>query len=64
MRKGKKDYSWILPIVGGILLSLSAWTLVSITELQSSVASIQNELLNIDKQFGRVYFWFEKITGK
>ena len=64
MRRGKKDYSWILPIVGGILLSLSAWTLVSITELQSSVASIQNELLNIDKQFGRVYFWFEKITGK
>lgn len=64
MRRGKKDYSWILPIVGGILLSLSAWTLISITELQSQVSSMQNELLNIDKQFGRVYFWFEKITGK
>ena len=64
MRKGKKDYSWILPIVGGILLSLSAWTLISITELQTQVSSMENELLNIDKQFGRVYFWFEKITGK
>ena len=64
MKRGKKDYSWILPIVGGILLSLSAWTLISITELQTEVSSMKNELLNIDKQFGRIYFWFEKVTGK
>tara|TARA_R100001510_G_C7439442_1_gene69365 strand:- start:227 stop:415 length:189 start_codon:yes stop_codon:yes gene_type:complete len=60
----KKDYSWMLPIVGGILLSLSAWTLISITELQSTVSSIQNELINVDKQFGRIFYWFDKFTGK
>ena len=54
----------MLPIVGGILLSLSAWTLVSITELQSAVSSIQNELVNVDKQFGRIFYWFDKFTGK
>ena len=63
MRKGKKDYSWILPIVGGILLSLSAWTLISITELQSQMSYIQNELLNVDKQFGRIFYWFDKFTN-
>jgi hypothetical protein len=62
MRKDKKDYSWILPIVGGILLSLSAWTLISITELQATVSSIQNELVNVDKQFGRIFYWFDKFT--
>ena len=62
MRKDKKDYSWILPIVCGILLSLSAWTLISITELQATVSSIQNELVNVDKQFGRIFYWFDKFT--
>ena len=62
MRKDKKDYSWILPIVGGILLSLSAWTLISITELQATVSSIQNELVNVDKQFGRIFYLFDKFT--
>ena len=62
MRKDKKDYSLILPIVGGILLSLSAWTLISITELQATVSSIQNELVNVDKQFGRIFYWFDKFT--
>ena len=54
----------MLPIVGGILLSLSAWTLISITELQATVSSIQNELVNVDKQFGRIFYWFDKFTGK
>ena len=62
-KKAKKDYSWILPILGGILLSLSAWTLISITELQSQMSSIQNELLNVDKQFGRIFYWFDKFTS-
>ena len=64
MKKGKKDYSWILPILGGILLSLSAWTLISITELQSQMSSIQNELLNVDKQFGRVYNFIDSVRQK
>ena len=54
----------MLPIFGGILLSLSAWTLISITELQLTVTSIQNELINVDKQFGRIFYWFDKFTGK
>ena len=62
--KRKQDFRFLLPIIGGILLSLSAWTLISITELQATVSSIQNELVNVDKQFGRIFYWFDKFTGK
>ena len=40
------DFKFLLPLIGAILLSLSAWTLISITELQATVSSIQNELIN------------------
>ena len=50
----------MLPIVGGMLLSI-CWTLISITELQSTVSSIQNELINVDKQF--VEFFIGSINS-
>ena len=62
--KKNQNYKFLLPIIGGILLSLSAWTLISITELQATVSSIQNELVNVDKQFGRIFYWFDKFTAK
>ena len=62
--KINQNYKFLLPIIGGILLSLSAWTLISITELQATVSSIQNELVNVDKQFGRIFYWFDKFTAK
>lgn len=62
--KKNQNYKFLLPIIGGILLSLSAWTLISITELQATVSSIQNELINVDKQFGRIFYWFDKFTAK
>ena len=49
--KKNNDFKFLLPLIGAILLSLSAWTLISITELQATVSSIQNELINVDKQF-------------
>ena len=62
--KKNQNYKFLIPIIGGILLSLSAWTLISITELQATVSSIQNELVNVDKQFGRIFYWFDKFTAK
>ena len=62
--KKNNDFKFLLPLIGAILLSLSAWTLISITELQATVSSIQKELINVDKQFGRIFYWFDKFTAK
>ena len=57
-----KNHKWIIPLIGGILLSLSSWTLIEIIELKAKTSSIENELINVDKQFGRIFYWFDKFT--
>ncbi len=59
MRKGKDGM--IMTFLGSVLIGLSAWALVEIVELRSSVSMMNQELLNIDKQFGRVYNFIDKF---
>ena len=51
----------IMTFLGSVLIGLSAWALVEIVELRSSVSMMNQELLNIDKQFGRVYNFIDKF---
>ena len=57
----QKDTKWILGLLGSILLGLSTWVLVEVVELRSTVSMMNQELLNIDKQFGRVYNFIDKF---
>ena len=57
-----KNHKWIMPLIGGILLSISSWTLIEIIEFPATTSSIENELINVDKQFGRIFYWFDKFT--
>jgi len=57
-----KNNKWVMPLIGGILLSISSWTLIEIIELKAKTSSIENELINVDKQFGRIFYWFDKFT--
>tara|TARA_B000000609_G_C24181930_1_gene359391 strand:+ start:763 stop:951 length:189 start_codon:yes stop_codon:yes gene_type:complete len=59
MKKGKDGM--IMTFLGSVLIGLSAWALVEIVELRSSVSMMNQELLNIDKQFGRVYNFIDKF---
>lgn len=56
-----KDTKWILGLLGSVLLGLSTWVLVEVVELRSTVSMMSQELLNIDKQFGRVYNFIDKF---
>ena len=57
----QKDTKWILGLLGAVLLGLSTWVLVEVVELRSTVSMMSQELLNIDKQFGRVYNFIDKF---
>tara|TARA_R110002012_G_scaffold99975_1_gene238221 strand:+ start:870 stop:1106 length:237 start_codon:yes stop_codon:yes gene_type:complete len=60
----KKSTDYLIPILGFILTGLSAWVLISLVELQVLVAMLQEELLNIDKQLGRVYAHMDRLMNK
>ena len=53
---------WIVPLAGSILIGLSTWMLVTLVELQTIVAMLQNELMNIDKVIGRIYSHMDRLA--
>ena len=60
----QQNYKWLIPLIASILLGLSTWVLVSVNQIQTDISSIQNELQNVDKQFGRIFYWFDKYTSR
>ena len=55
---------WIVPLAGSILIGLSTWMLVTLVELQTIVAMLQNELMNIDKVIGRIYAHMDRLEDR
>ena len=53
---------WMVPLMGTILLGLSTWVLVTLVELQSIVAMLKQEMLNIDKVIGRIYAHMDRLS--
>ena len=51
----KIDVKTLVTLVGFILAGLSGWVLISIVELKEFTRMMNGELLQIDKQIGRVY---------
>jgi|TARA_R110002095_G_scaffold204528_1_gene187316 hypothetical protein len=58
----KQLNKWIVPLAGSILIGLSTWMLVTLVELQTIVAMLQNELMNIDKVIGRIYAHMDRLA--
>jgi hypothetical protein len=58
----KKRNDLILGALGAILLGLSTWVLISLIELQAIVAMMQQELLSLDKVFGRIYAHMDRLS--
>ena len=60
----KQLNKWVVPLAGSILIGLSTWMLVTLVELQTIVAMLQNELLNIDKVIGRIYAHMDRLADR
>jgi hypothetical protein len=57
-----KNNKWMIPLLGTILMGLSTWVLITLVELQTLVAMMQQELLNLDKVIGRIYAHMDRLT--
>ena len=63
LRMSRKTNTMLIGLLGTILLGLATWTLVTLIELQLMVTMIQQDLISIDKQFGRVYNFIDSVRG-
>ena len=59
-----KNNKWVLPLLGTILMGLSTWVLITLVELQSLVAMLQQEILGMDKVIGRIYAHMDRLISK
>ena len=50
----RKTNTALIALLGTVLMGLSTWALVTIIELQTMVAMMQQELLSLDKVIGRI----------
>ena len=60
----RKTNTVLIGLLGTILMGLSTWVLITLIEIQTIVSMMQNELMNIDKQFGRVYNFIDSVRTK
>jgi uncharacterized membrane protein SpoIIM required for sporulation len=60
----RKTNTALIALLGTILMGLATWTLVTLIELQVLVGMIETDLMNIDKQFGRVYNFIDSVRQK
>ena len=64
LRMSRKTNTALIALLGTILMGLATWTLITLIELQVFVGMIETDLMNIDKQFGRVYNFIDSVRDR
>ena len=59
----KKTSTILIGLLGTILMGLSTWVLITLIELQTIIAMLQQELLDFDKVIGRIYYHMDKLIN-
>ena len=60
----RKTNTLLIALLGTVLMGLSTWVLVSLIELQTMSAMVQQELLDLDKVIGRIYSHMDRLADR
>lgn len=60
----RKTNTALIGLLGAILMGLATWTLVTLIELQTIVAMLQQELMSLDKVIGRIYSHMDRLADR
>jgi hypothetical protein len=60
----KQHNTAMIALLGTILLGLSTYVLITIVELQIHIGMLSEEIMNVDKQIGRIYNFIDSIRDK
>jgi hypothetical protein len=53
----------LIALLGTILLGLSTYVLITIVELQIHIGMLSEEIMNVDKQIGRIYNFIDSVRN-
>jgi hypothetical protein len=53
----------LIALLGTILLGLSTYVLITIVELQIHIGMLSEEIMNVDKQIGRIYNFIDSVRS-
>ena len=58
----RKTNTILIGLLSTILMSLATWVLITLIELSTIVAMLQQEMMNLDKVFGRIYSHMDRLA--
>ena len=58
----RKTNTFLIGLLGTILMGLSTWVVITLVELQVLVMMIQQELMDLDKVIGRIYAHMDRLS--
>ncbi len=60
----RKTNTMLIALLGTILMGLATWTLITLIELSTIVAMLQQELMSLDKVIGRIYAHMDRLADR
>jgi len=60
----RKTNTFLIGLLGTILMGLSTWVVITLVELQVLVMMIQQELMDLDKVIGRIYSHMDRLSQR
>jgi len=60
----RKTNTWMIGLLGTILMGLSTWVVITLVELQVLIMMFQQELLDLDKVIGRIYYHMDRLSQR
>ena len=60
----REHNTMLIGVLGAILLGLSTYVLITIVELQVHIGMLSEEIMNVDKQIGRIYNFIDSIRDR
>jgi|TARA_R110002124_G_scaffold253051_1_gene418472 hypothetical protein len=60
----RKTNTALIALLGTILMGLATWTLVTLIELSTIVAMLQQEMMSLDKVIGRIYSHMDRLADR
>ena len=60
----RKTNTILIGLLGTILMGLATWTLVTLIELSTIVAMLQQEMMALDKVIGRIYSHMDRLADR
>ncbi len=58
----RKTNTVLIGLLGTILMGLSTWVLITLIELSTIVAMLQQEMMDLDKVIGRIYSHMDRLA--